>query len=659
MTFIQPFILMALPLISLPLIIHFVNRIRHRSMPWAAMRFLTLARRSSTKFAKLRQFLILLFRVLAILCLLLAIARPLLGGWLGFMFAGPPDTVFIVLDRSASMEARSANAGAVKRERAAALLTEAARNLGTAPHYILVDSATGTMTPVIDLKTLEAPAVTGPTDADADIPALLEAVFEEIITNSTGTTEIWLASDLQKSNWQPDAERWQELVARYRALPQKVAFRLLDMPEQPAANVSIRVPQVIRHDALDRSWLELKIELRTSQADGRKLPVTIYVDGIQDQIIVELESSRITVRETLQLPADAPGGMGKLTIPHDQNTADNIAFFGYGLAMDAHTLVVADAPEVATTLAFAAAPLPGVMRQDSRMVAPGAFVPEELADIALLVWQSRTVPPESELRTFIENGGILFLLPPGTTSGDRLFGLAGWQEVEPAPEDAGMFNVTAWQREQGLLRDTADGTALEFANLEVETRQPMLPGGVVLASFDDGVPFLTQRSFGKGLIVECATLPGPQWSTLDDGMILVPLVQRLLAQATGRFADVEYWPCGTESPERGLTPLMVARPEEVATPASMAGVYKKENGTLVVVVRPEREDTPLLMDGAEVENLFNGVKFSTITNRVDRSENLQSEVWKIMICGSMLFLALAGLLTLEQSTINRREGQPA
>ena len=55
MTFLQSFILWGLPLLLLPIIIHLVNRMRHRTVPWAAMRFLLKATQSSTSHAKLRQ----------------------------------------------------------------------------------------------------------------------------------------------------------------------------------------------------------------------------------------------------------------------------------------------------------------------------------------------------------------------------------------------------------------------------------------------------------------------------------------------------------------------------------------------------------------------------------------------------------------------------
>ena len=47
----------------------------------AAMMFLRMANRKSTKYAKVRQWLVLLFRMLAVMALVFAISRPEAGGF--------------------------------------------------------------------------------------------------------------------------------------------------------------------------------------------------------------------------------------------------------------------------------------------------------------------------------------------------------------------------------------------------------------------------------------------------------------------------------------------------------------------------------------------------------------------------------------------------
>ena len=60
---------------------------------WGAMMFLLAANRLSRGYARLRQWLIMAFRMLAIAGLIFAIARPLASGWLGLSAGGRPDPV--------------------------------------------------------------------------------------------------------------------------------------------------------------------------------------------------------------------------------------------------------------------------------------------------------------------------------------------------------------------------------------------------------------------------------------------------------------------------------------------------------------------------------------------------------------------------------------
>jgi hypothetical protein len=103
-TFLQPLLLIALPLIALPVIIHLINQRRYQTVNWAAMMFLLAANRMSRGYARLRQWLILAFRMAVIAGLVFAVSRPLASGWVGLAAGGRPDTTIILLDRSPSMQ---------------------------------------------------------------------------------------------------------------------------------------------------------------------------------------------------------------------------------------------------------------------------------------------------------------------------------------------------------------------------------------------------------------------------------------------------------------------------------------------------------------------------------------------------------------------------
>src|SRR5210317_742525 len=114
MSFLQPILLVGLPLALLPIVIHLINQHRHRTVKWAAMMFLLDAKKMTKGMARLRQILILAMRVLAVIALLFAASRPLAGGWLA-LTGGGADTVLILLDRSASMEQQNLESGKSKR----------------------------------------------------------------------------------------------------------------------------------------------------------------------------------------------------------------------------------------------------------------------------------------------------------------------------------------------------------------------------------------------------------------------------------------------------------------------------------------------------------------------------------------------------------------
>lgn len=92
MLFLNPLLLWGLLAASIPVLIHLINKRRHKTIQWAAMQFLLKATRESRGKKKLRQILILTCRTLAIAALAFAAARPIISGLIGWG-GGSIDTV--------------------------------------------------------------------------------------------------------------------------------------------------------------------------------------------------------------------------------------------------------------------------------------------------------------------------------------------------------------------------------------------------------------------------------------------------------------------------------------------------------------------------------------------------------------------------------------
>ncbi|MCG3149364.1 MAG: hypothetical protein PCFJNLEI_02824 [Verrucomicrobiae bacterium] len=611
MTFLQPYLLWALPLVLVPVLIHFLNRMRYRTVAWAAMMFLLTATRQSVRHAKLREILLLACRVLAVLFLILFLARPLAGGWLGWAFHGAPDTVVLLLDRSPSMELNGKRAAVVSR------LAEAARELDGSTRFVLIDSLTRKPTEVGSPGLLAELPQTQPADASGSIPDLLQAAVDYVAASQSGRTEFWLASDLQASDWQPDnVARWAEVSARISALPQDIRVRLLAAREPNRAdNVAVHVVEARRRKVGSRTDLILLLNLTRTGTAPLELPVTVGLEGARSVINVRMDGPQLRTQHKLDLGDRTTRGWGWVELPADANRRDNTSYFAFDGERHLRTLVVAGDAEIGRILALAAAPAPELLNQSSSVIAPSEFPPGEMTDVALVVWQAGNF---DRVRGFVEGGGVALVFP-----------------AKDAGEE-GKTRITTWRVTDGPLASSDEGDELPVREVSVTRRAAIPATGTVLATFEDGKPFLTREQVGKGFLYSCATLPASSWSSLAEGTVLVPLVQRILREGGRRLGAVLSQTCGVEA-------LGEARRIDKETGHGEAGIYQR-GAELIAVNRPASEDVEEFAEPDMVKALFGTVPVRVFEEK-DQTGKLAGEIWRVFVWLMLLALISEAVLT--------------
>jgi hypothetical protein len=105
-SFLNPALLAGALLFAVPLLIHLLNRQRHRVRPWAAMEFLLRAYQKQRNRLRVENLLLLLLRCLVPIVLALAIARPMLQATAGLLGAAGLRHHVVVLDATTSMGLR-------------------------------------------------------------------------------------------------------------------------------------------------------------------------------------------------------------------------------------------------------------------------------------------------------------------------------------------------------------------------------------------------------------------------------------------------------------------------------------------------------------------------------------------------------------------------
>lgn len=197
---------------SVPLIIHLLNRRRHRPLEWAAMRFVQEAVRKTRRRAQLENLLLLLLRMAAVGLLAFAVARPFTSGTSGLatLTESRRDLV-VVLDVSASTGYRESVDSVHERivERASELIGSLE---GTRGDRVRLVQAGGVATLLGGRSPEEATALlatlTRPLDEDLDLAAALAEVVklaeEEAAGTDSSLLEVRFLTDLQRRTFLPD-----------------------------------------------------------------------------------------------------------------------------------------------------------------------------------------------------------------------------------------------------------------------------------------------------------------------------------------------------------------------------------------------------------------------------------------------------------------------
>ncbi|HUF61851.1 MAG TPA: BatA domain-containing protein [Verrucomicrobiales bacterium] len=653
MSFLQPFLLLGLPLIAIPVIIHLLNKRRHRTMPWAAMMFLQKATRQSRGRKKLRHFLILACRVLAIATLLFAASRPLAGSFLGWAFQGSPETILVLLDRSASMELSTAGLPAgSKRSQALHQLGEAASRFGRS-RLTVIDSASLSPQYVEDAASLpDLPSVQA-TDTQADIPAMLDRALDFVAANQSGRTDIWLVSDLQTNDWRPGDNRWRAIRERFRSLPQDVRLRIMAFDASPTDNQRLSLSDVSRRQRPDADELLLTLQLERDGTALADVPLAVVIEGARTVEPVNLTGQSLRFQRRVPLGGEHAGGWGWVEIPNDANPRDNTAFFVYSAPQTARSVLIANSGRAGAILALAAAPAPEELNQTAEAIAAHQLGTLDWPSIALVVWQAPlpTGADAEALLAFLESGGRALFLPTGQPSGPaEVFLDLSYGELESAPGEDGTFAISTWRQDDGPLADTQDGNPLPLGRLAARQRQPVLGDAAVFAQFSDGKPFLVRRDYGAGAAWFGATLPLAEWSDLGDGPVLVPMVQRILGEGSQRLGNARRLICGEPLPpnlqEQPWTRLDGASEDAPSGQRYTAGVYQAGE-TLFSLNRPEQENRNQITSREELESLLEGARFTYFEAAVNgRDRSLASEIWRLFLYAMLFFLLGEALLCL-------------
>ncbi|MCA8984351.1 MAG: BatA domain-containing protein [Planctomycetaceae bacterium] len=219
--------------VTIPVLVHLLNRRRFDVVPWGAMQFLQLGERTRQRI-KLSDLLLLLLRMSLVALLVFAFTRPFVKGstWIRSLHPEPVDLVLII-DGSYSMgwtgEPQTPHARAIQ------VCHEILDDLTSVDRVAIIDARSRpflmTPAPLTDTANarLELEKIQRPDGSANLVSALTQAC--QLLTQSFSTRrEILVLTDKQQSSWKlAESAQWNEMLRLRHAAAVPIQITALDV----------------------------------------------------------------------------------------------------------------------------------------------------------------------------------------------------------------------------------------------------------------------------------------------------------------------------------------------------------------------------------------------------------------------------------------------
>lgn len=640
MTFLNPFVLIGMLGISLPILAHLINRQQVQRTDWAAMQFLTRNVRVRSRQIRLRDILLLILRCLALSLLILALARPATVDSESWLPGEPNAGVVIAIDGSFSMMHRDGESSrfdqALDRVRTITKRIPQGDPVSVVllggNHQSMLQNVAYNEDRIADL--IETAAPTQQTLDLDNVPRQLDQLVQDM---DALHKEVYLITDAQTESWRNPAPA---TIASLQQLEDKASVFVVPVTTQSdnlavtsldLISGSLRKGAVARYRATVHNFgqnpvsnIEVRCRLEGVQIDSKPISailpgesesvslfVPFYDAGIS-HITAEISDQSLTVDNVRRTVAVVREKLSVLCFDGSGGDACRLTMAGL-LARDDGS---EEAGYVVRTAQWPSLP-------------PEGF---DGFDLVIMTDIPEITPQQAEdLARFIRRGNGLIWFPGSNTKINEWNELSAQQNLLPAQLGTLVDARDALGNGKPLASQIPDHTITRPLkslpqDLISETRYlrqlrvtPTNTSFPVLNLAGTGSPILIERSLGRGHVVMFTTSANTAW----NNMALTPVFPMLMQQIVTYLSGREFEQARVVGDSLTLT--------YVEQPDSSDAVFETPSGeTITVPVRKRADQYVALLENSEQSGFYTaraGVQDegTSIAVNVDTTEsNIQS-----------------------------------
>ncbi len=385
-------ILVGLAAVGLPVLIHFLTRARPRVIRYPTYHLLIEAGRGRQAVHRLRTWVILALRTLAVMALVLAFSRPFLKTPGADIEPGQARRVVLVVDASMSMRAVAGGISLFAKARAQAADLLRSLEEGSSAGVVFMGATPRAALPALsrNLAVLHEELASAEATLEKGDPMAALALAQTMLD---GQGAVYVFSDFQRTNWGSVA--FDSFAG--------MTFFLRPVTPVGIGNVGIVAIEKSPGEPIEGETIDVACTVFNATADKRLETVHLDLEGVTQNADIELQPySSGTATFTFSLPT-AGCFPGRLSLAPDDLNDDNTRYFKVPVRRALETLLVSDAD-----------------RDDPASAAffvETALCPSEYADTGITVTRRHSQEVD---RASLERADAFFIVAPARLRGDTL-----------------------------------------------------------------------------------------------------------------------------------------------------------------------------------------------------------------------------------------------
>ena len=547
MSFLSPLFLFAVLAIGIPLIIHLLNLKRPKKIVFSSLIFFKELQKTTIRNIRIKKYLLLLVRLLAICSLALVLARPYLPP--GLVGGGEPSAALnvVLLDNSISMQ-RIGEKGPLL-EQGKKIISELEASSKDTDRFIFqTTNGKKQFTSVIGhnqlLRRVEETEVSEGGNYTAQRLRSLISILDD---SPYENKRLFIVSDGQLSQFSN--------LDQINDVPRTIHTTFFNLGEVAVQNTAIIAVETSSDmiGANSAVFLDVTVQNQSEIPISNQFIILEFENNIVGQYTISLSSHSSQTYSFEVIPTHTGTVIGRIILEGDEFISDNIKYYSIQVPESRKVLWVTPPNHVISDVSYTQLVLDASVQNEAQLsykkIEIGELESINIEEFDALIFEGIRSIPEfafERLQNFVQNDGGIFLFP------SEQFDIQSYNDFLKR-YNAGKFN--------GVMGDYASSRAIASGN-NIQVDHPIFTdlfdadendkiqvsspdiyyyyqlqpstsaGGFNIITLNNGDPLMREKRFGDGKIIISAIGNDAGWSNFGMKPLYAPFYYRSLLYAT-------------------------------------------------------------------------------------------------------------------------------